>query len=106
MKKLEAVVALTPAKVRELQLSLDHVQPDIITWNEFVEWFQLQVEVRDQVHNAQLFQLGQTRLVPGKTCALWNRRVIPMIQHIIPISIPNYDLLFVGFENRLACFFN
>jgi len=55
MKKLEAVVALTPAKARELQLSLDHVQPDIITWNEFVEWFQLQVEVRDQVHNAQLF---------------------------------------------------
>lgn len=55
MRKLAAFVTLTPAKARELQLSLDHIKPDVITWDEFVEWFQLQVEVRDQVHNAQLF---------------------------------------------------
>ena len=43
------------AIVDKVRASLDHKNPQIVTWGEFITWFQNEGEVRDNVHNAQLY---------------------------------------------------
>ena len=41
------------------------MQPEVITWKEFLIWLQEQGNARDLVHNAQMYQVGLTRLEEG-----------------------------------------
>ena len=95
-------------KERKLITTLDHLHSNIITWKEFQDWFQLQGEIRDQVHNAQMFETGQTRIQEGNTFQLSNKRVEPKIEIMLPIFSKKSDanLVFIVFENRKAIFFN
>ena len=58
------------------------------------------------VHDAQLHQIGMTRIEEEQTYDLSKKRVEPKIELMIPISLTNANLLFIVFENRLAKFFN
>jgi hypothetical protein len=48
--------------LQKVKSSLDHKHPNIITWREFISWFQKEGEVRENVHNAQLYKIGLTRI--------------------------------------------
>lgn len=92
--------------MNELEMALDHVHPENITWKEFQLWFQGEGEARDMVHDAQLHQIGMTRIEEEQTYDLSKKRVEPKIEMMIPITLSNAHLLFIVFENRLAKFFN
>lgn len=62
---LKNEIDLPDEMATKFELSQDHVDPDYITWREFIEWFQREGEARDQVHNAQMYQIGLTRLEIG-----------------------------------------
>ena len=98
---------MDPKKLKLLSTSLDRLEQDHITWKEFVEWFQDQGDTREQVHNAQMFHTGLTRMIEDKLVSLTNKRVEPKIEMIIPMSLPKSQLvLFVVMENKTAYFVN
>jgi hypothetical protein len=67
---------------------LDHADPQIITWREFSEWFSMEGEVRDQVHSAQLYEIGLTRIYEEddkQTHRLSKKRTEYKVEHFLPI---------------------
>ena len=105
---LQKYLIISQEKLKEVEMALDHVHPENITWKEFQIWFQGEGEQRDLVNDAQLHQIGLTRIEEELTYDLSKKRVEPKIELIIPITLssPNANLLFIVFENRVAKFFN
>lgn len=107
---------LTQQETQRIHLSLDHVHPGHITWKEFLAWLQGQGEARDLAHNAELYEVGNTRIEEGELIQFSTMRVEPKIEYMLPIALPDratgssqasfVHVVFVIFENRIAKFYN
>ena len=94
----------------KIEKSLDHADPEIITWREFSDWFSREGEVRDQVHTAQLYEIGLTRIYenePKSVHKLSKKRTEYRVDHLVTINVKKgLNLLFIVFENRVANFYD
>ena len=107
--------------IQKVKRTLDHAHPDIVTWKDFISWFASQGEVRDKVHNAQLFKQGLTRIyqvtnieqadetegAQDTEFKLYDKRTEYKVQSIIPCQVDKgLNLLFIVFDNQVANFYD
>ena len=105
---MKKYVAINQESENKLYITIDRLSDNRLTWREFMEWFQRQGDVRDQVHTAQINQMGITRVSEGDTFHLTNKRVEPKVDIILPVYFKELKkhLIFMVFENKNAIFIN